>query len=184
MSERRIPPQPVTLSIVPVELHAPPETRDALLASNGVDLLARRMRRIAAVLAPVALLFMLARMLLGCSPATLAAIGAGASTARDVAKAGCAILESTDGTSADVLAATTAMQRAILEAQADAAKQRGADAATIDALVKSIAVLSEALKANAAQVVTAAGNGPAKLTPCPAASATTSATAAPTVLTP
>lgn len=56
---------PVTLSIVPVELHAPPETREALLASNGVDLLARRMRRIAAVLAPVVLLFVLARMLCG-----------------------------------------------------------------------------------------------------------------------
>ena len=88
MSERRIPPQPVTLSIVPVELHAPPETRDALLASNGVDLLARRMRRIVAVLAPVAMLLVVVRMLCGC--ASLGAASAGLQTARDVARVGCA----------------------------------------------------------------------------------------------
>lgn len=113
-------------------------------------------------------LILLLPLVLGCSPATLAAIGAGASTARDVAKIGCALLSETDGSSADVLAATANMQRAILEAQADAAKQRGADAATIDALVRSVALLSETVRANASQVVTAAGNGPARLTPCPA----------------
>ena len=57
------------------------------------------------------LAIVLVPLLLGCSPATLAAIGAGASTARDVAKAGCAILEGTDGTSADVLANGSAIKR-------------------------------------------------------------------------
>ena len=114
-------------------------------------------------------LILLLPLVLGCSPASLAAIGAGASTARDVAKIGCALLSETDGSSAQVLAATEAMRREILTAQADAAKARGADAATIDALVRSVALLSETVRANAAQVLEASGNGPARITPCPMA---------------
>ena len=111
-------------------------------------------------------------LLLGCS--ALPAIGTGLQTARDVAKIGCAILEGTDGSSADVLAATDALRRDILTAQAESAKARGADAATIDGLVRSVAVLSETVRENAGKVVNAAGNGPAQFKPCPVCTPTPS----------
>lgn len=63
MSEpRRIAPQPMTLTIVPVELAERDE--EALAAANGVDLLARRMRAIAAVVAPVLALLVIVRCIL------------------------------------------------------------------------------------------------------------------------
>ena len=165
---RRIDPQPVTLDVVPVSMVEDDARREALAAANGRDLVQERVTQVVRFLAVLVALLAVVRLLCGCSPASLAAIGAGASTARDVAKIGCAILSETDGSSAQVLEATEAMRREILTAQADAAKVRGADAATIDALVRSVALLSETVRANASQVVTAAGNGPARLTPCPA----------------
>lgn len=167
-NDGRIDPQPVTLDVVPVSMVEDKARREALAAANGRDLVQERVTQVVRFLAVVVALLAVVRLLCGCSPASLAAIGAGASTARDVAKIGCAILSETDGSSAQVLAATEAMRREILTAQADAAKARGADAATIDALVRSVALLSETVRANASQVVTAAGNGPARLTPCPA----------------
>ena len=167
-NDGRIDPQPVTLDVVPVSMVEDEARREALAAANGRDLVQERVTQVVRFLAVVVALLAVVRLLCGCSPASLAAIGAGASTARDVAKIGCALLSETDGSSAQVLAATEAMRREILTAQADAAKARGADAATIDALVRSVALLSETVRANASQVVTAAGNGPARITPCPA----------------
>ena len=167
-NDGRIDPQPVTLDVVPVSMVEDEARREALAAANGRDLVQERVTQVVRFLAVVVALLAVVRLLCGCSPASLAAIGAGASTARDVAKIGCAILSETDGSSAQVLAATEAMRREILTAQADAAKARGADAATIDALVRSVVVLSEVVKANASQVLEASGNGPARITPCPA----------------
>ena len=168
-NDGRIDPQPVTLDVVPVSMVEDEARREALAAANGRDLVQERVTQVVRFLAVVVALLAVVRLLCGCSPASLAAIGAGASTARDVAKIGCAILSETDGSSAQVLAATEAMRREILTAQADAAKARGADAATIDALVRSVALLSETVRANAAQVLEASGNGPARITPCPMA---------------
>lgn len=162
----RIDPQPVTLDVVPVSMVEDDARREALAAANGRDLVQERVTQVVRFLAVLVALLAVVRLLCGCSPASLAAIGAGASTARDVAKIGCAILSETDGSSAQVLEATEAMRREILTAQADAAKVRGADAATIDALVRSVALLSETVRANAGRVLEASGNGPAKITPC------------------
>ena len=96
-----------------------------------------------------------------------------------MARVGCAFLEGTDGTSADVLARTQEIQREILAAEAKSAASNGADVDRIAADMKTIAALAEALRASSLAIVQAAGNGPAKLPPCPTASATTSTTAAP-----
>lgn len=103
----------------------------------------------------------------GC--AALAGAGPVLQATRDVARAGCAILQATDGSSGDVLAASAAIQRSILEAQAGAAVDRGADRATIEAQVRTIAALAEALRVASSAIVEAGGNGPARLTPCPVA---------------
>lgn len=100
-----------------------------------------------------------------------AALGPALTTARDVAKVGCAILQGTDGSSADVLASLAAMQRSIVEAQASDAAARGADKAAIAALLESTAKLAGAIAATSGQIVQAAGNGPARLQPCPIACA-------------
>ena len=160
-NDGRIDPQPVTLDVLPVSMVEDEARREALAAANGRDLVQERVTQVVCFLAVVVALLAVVRLLCGCSPASLAAMGTGASTARDVAKIGCAILSETDGSSAQVLAATEAMRREILTAQADAAKARGADAATIDALVRSVALLSETVRANASQVLEASGNGPA-----------------------
>lgn len=153
------------LNFAPVDMIDDPDRRAALLAASGVDLSQRRWTRRVVALACILGVLLVARLLLGC--AALPAIGAGLSTAGEVAKIGCAMLGATDGSSASVLAANHAMDRAILESQAREAVARGADQKTVDALVASIAVLSAAVRANAEQVVIAAGNGPAKLPPCP-----------------
>ena len=174
---RGIDPQPVTLAIVPVELHAPPETREALLASNGVDLVLRRWTRIARVGVAVIGLGIALRLLTGC--ASLGAASAGLQTARDVAKAGCALLAATDGSTASALAVTADVQRELFANAAEEAKRRGADARTIDALAQTAAALAEALREASKPVVEAGGDAPAKLPPCPAAAPTSSAAPAP-----
>ena len=89
---------------------------------------------------------------------------------RDVNGAGCALLAASDGSSADVLAATSSMQRSILEAEAERAKGRGVSPETVDGLVATIAALSRVIEANALWVVAAGGNGPAVVPACPVAS--------------
>lgn len=157
------------LTFAPVQTIEDPARADRLAAANGVDLVLRKWTRIGKWFALAVGVLVAVYLLTGCAALDRAVPAIG--VAHDVAKAGCAILAATDGSSADMLAANQAMSRSIVEASAQTAKDRGADAATIDALVKSIAILSETVKANAVQVVQAAGNGPAKLAPCPATAA-------------
>ena len=170
MTHDRIDPQPVTLDVRPIELYRDePGRAEALGAANGRDLVTERINIVAGLAAVVVALVFVLACLTGCAALERAVPAVG--VAHEVAKAGCAILAASDGSSASVLAANQAMQRSIVEADARTAKDRGADAATIDALVRSIAILSETIKANATQVVQAAGNGPAVVAPCPAAAA-------------
>ncbi len=155
------------LRFAPVETINDPARREALDAADGVDLVQRRWGRILKIATAVLAFYIAIQLFTGCAALERAVPAVG--VAHDVARAGCAILAASDGSSASVLAANQAMQRSIIEADARTAKDRGADAATIDALVKSIAILSETIKANATQVVQAAGNGPAVMVPCPAA---------------
>lgn len=160
---RRIDPQPVTLSIVPVTMTEDEVRREALAAARGRDLFAERFAAVVRFLGVVVLALAAVRMLTGC-----AALGPGLQTARDVAKVGCAILEGTDGTSADVLARTAELQRAIVEASAARAKERSpSQAAAVDQLVASVAVLARALADATRPVIEASGNVPARLAPCP-----------------
>lgn len=152
------------LSFVPVDTIDDPARREALLAASGVDLVQRRWGRIFAWLG-VAVALWIALHLVGC--AALEAAAPGLAVAHDVARAGCAILAASDGSSASVLEANQAMQRQVLDAQAQAAIERGANKAEIEALQASVVVLSAAVRASAEQIVHAAGNGPAKLAPCP-----------------
>lgn len=162
-------PSPVTLTFAPVETIPDEDRRAALDAANGTDLVLRRWTRIGRGVVVALGLFLAVRLLVGCSE--LGAVGEGMRTARDVAKIGCALLGAGDGSTADVLAATAAMQKALLEASAAQAKANGANAATIDGLVASVVVLSRAVEANARPVVEAGGNAPARLPPCPVAPA-------------
>ena len=114
------------------------------------------------------LLVFLVPFLVGCAALDHAVPALG--VAHDVARAGCAILAASDGSSADVLAATANMQRSILEAEAERAKGRGVSPETVDGLVATIAALSRVIEANALRVVAAGGNGPAVVPACPVAS--------------
>ncbi len=154
------------LSFAPVESIDDPARREALLAASGVDLAQRRWTRFLRYATAALGLYVVVRLLTGC--AALEAAAPGLAVAHDVARAGCAILAASDGSSASVLAANQAMQRQVLDAQAQAAIERGANKAEIEALQASVVVLSAAVRASAEQIVRAAGNGPAKLAPCPA----------------
>jgi len=152
----------------PVELYRDePGRAEALGAANGRDLVGVRVTRAVCFGAVVLALLFVARCLLGC--AALEAAAPGLAVAHDVARAGCAILAASDGSSASVLAATANMQRSILEAEAERAKGRGVSAETVDGLVTTIAALSRVIEANALAVVKAGGNGPAAVPACPAA---------------
>lgn len=157
------------LRFAPVETIDDPDRADRLAAANGVDLVKRKWTRIAWGALLAVALFIAAHILVGCSE--LGAVGEGMRTARDVAKIGCALLGAGDGSTADVLATTKDMQRALIEASAATAKANGADARTIDGLVASVAVLARTLEAASKPIVEAGGNAPAKLPPCPVAPA-------------
>lgn len=173
----RIASQPVTLAIVPVELQDDPARAEALAASNGRDLSRERVTRTAITIAFFVVVLAVTRCLLGC--AALAGAGPALQTARDVAKTGCAILAASDGSSADVLARTQDLQRAILATAAQDATAKGADVARVEQDMKTIAVLADALRTVSLAIVQAAGNGPAKLPPCAALAATTAPITAP-----
>lgn len=162
MNDDRIPPQPVTLTIVPSELAERDE--DALAAANGRDLLLERINAVAVIAAVVAALAFVLGCLVGCAALDRAVPALG--VAHDAARFGCALLAASDGSSSDVLAATARVQREVLEAQAEAAKQRGADREEIDTLLRTIAALSRLIEVRALDVVRAAGNGPARIAPC------------------
>jgi hypothetical protein len=161
-------PSRVELSLVPVDTLDDPARREALAAADGVDLVQRRWTRFLRYATGVLALYLLARLLVGCAALDRAVPALG--VAHDVARAGCTILAASDGSSADVLAATSKMQRSILEAEAERAKGRGVSAETVDGLVTTIAALSRVIEANALRVVAAGGNGQARIEPCPAAS--------------
>ncbi len=154
------------LSFAPVESIDDPARREALLAASGVDLAQRRWTRFLRYATAALGLYVVVRLLTGC--AALEAAAPGLAVAHDVARAGCAILAASDGSSASVLEATSKMQRSILEAEAERAKGRGVSAETVDGLVTTIAALSRVIEANALRVVAAGGNGPAVVPPCPA----------------
>ena len=158
-------PSRVELALVPVDTIADPARREALDAADGADLVQRRWGRIFAWLG-VAVALWIALHLVGC--AALEAAAPGLAVAHDVARAGCAILAASDGSSASVLEATSRMQRSILEAEAERAKGRGVSPETVDGLVTTIAALSRVIEANALAVVKAGGNGPAAVPSCPA----------------
>lgn len=160
------------LSLVPVDTLDDPARREALDAADGVDLVQRRWGRIFAWLG-VAVALWVALHLVGCTALEAAR------TAREVATVGCALLGASDGSTADVLATTKDMQRTLIEASAAAAKAHGADAATIDGLVASVAVLARTLEAASKPIVEAGGNAPARLPPCPATTATAAPSASP-----
>lgn len=126
---------------------------------------------------PRCLLILPLFLVTGC--ASLGAASAGLQTAHDVAKAGCALLAATDGSTASALAVTADVQRELFANAAEEAKRRGADARTIDALAQTAAALAEALREASRPVVEAGGDAPAKLPPCPAAVPTSSAVPAP-----
>ena len=154
------------LSFVPVDTIDDPARRDRLAAANGVDLVKRKWTRIFAWLG-LAVALWIALHLLGCAALERAVPAMG--VAHDIARAGCAILAASDGSSASVLEATSRMQRAVLEAEAERAKGRGVSAETVDGLVTTIAALSRVIEANALRVVAAGGNGPAAVPACPVA---------------
>lgn len=169
----RIDPQPVTLDVVPVTMIENDTRREALAAANGRDLVQERVTQVVRFLGVVVLLLAAVRLLVGCTALEAAR------TAREVATVGCALLGAGDGSTADVLATTAKMQQALLEASAAAAKAHGADAATIDRLVASVAVLARTLEAASKPIVEAGGNAPARLPPCPATTATAAPSATP-----
>lgn len=154
------------LRFAPVETIADPARREALDAADGADLVKRRWTRILKIATAVLALYIVIQLFTGCAALARAVPAVG--VAHEVAKAGCAILAASDGSSASVLDATSKMQRSILEAEAERAKGRGVSAETVDGLVTTIAALSRVIEANALRVVEAGGNGPAVVAPCPA----------------
>lgn len=157
------------LRFVPVDTIADPARREALDAADGADLVKRRWTRILKIATAVLAFYIAIQLFTGCAALARAVPAVG--VAHEVAKAGCAILAASDGSSANVLAATASMQRSILEAEAERAKGRGVSAETVDGLVATVAALSRVIEANALRVVAAGGNGPAVMMPCPAAAA-------------
>ena len=162
-------PSRVELSLVPVDTIDDPARTDRLAAANGVDLVKRRWTRVLKIATAVLALYIAIQLFTGCAALERAVPAVG--VAHDVARAGCAILAASDGSSASVLEATSKMQRSILEAEAERAKGRGVSAETVDGLVTTIAALSRVIEANALRVVAAGGNGPAVVAPCPAPAA-------------
>jgi hypothetical protein len=113
------------------------------------------------------LLLSLSLLLAGCTPAALAVLSTGAQTAEDVARVGCSLLGSAQ-TPTDQLAAAAAFQRAITEALARGALERGASEAEVEAILRSMAALTEAIRAQSDRIGTLAGAGPVRVAPCPA----------------
>jgi hypothetical protein len=123
------------------------------------------------------LLFVLCS-LVGCTPAQLAAVAAGAQTAESVARAGCALLQNaaSSGNEDAILAALGQLQKDITAARAKRAVQRGAEQAAVDGLIESMAVMQQTLAEMSRRVGALAGEGgPVKVEPCPVAPATSSA---------
>lgn len=154
------------VTLIPCELVArDPDTDRGLAVANGSSPERLLTLRNALSVFVAVVVFIVLFLTSGC-----AEFSEGVKTARDVAKIGCAILEGTDGSTADVLARTQDVQKEILSASAKVAVENGADAARVEQDMKTIAALAETLRQVSSPVVQASGNGPVKLTPCPAPS--------------
>lgn len=114
------------------------------------------------------LLFMFS--VVGCTPAQLAAVAAGAQTVEGVARVGCSLLQNAAATGNEeaILAALGQLQRDITTARAKRAVQRGAEQAAVDGLIESMAVMQRTIAEMSARVGALAGEGaPVKVEPCP-----------------
>lgn len=156
------------LRILPVLLiPRDPDERDAIRAAEGADLNGERAGRVVkgVFLAFVAVL--VAVFLAGCS--SLAALGEGARTARDVARGACAILEASDGGSpAEVTAALAGALRDITAQQAASAARDEARAAEVRALVRVADASFAAAREASERIGALAGTAPVVVPPCPA----------------
>lgn len=111
---------------------------------------------------------------IGCTPAQLAAVAAGAQTAENVARVGCSLLQNAAATGNEeaILAALGQLQRDITTARAKRAVQRGAEQAAVDGLIESMAVMQKTIAEMSARVGVLAGDGaPVRVDPCPVTSA-------------
>lgn len=155
------------LRVVPVSLlPRDPDETAALRSANGADLEGERNTRVIVrvFLAFAALLVVL--FLAGCS--SLAALGEGARTARDVARGACAILEASDGGSpAEVTAALAGALRDITAQQAASAARDEARAAEVRALVRVADASFAAAREASERIGTLAGSAPVVVPPCP-----------------
>jgi hypothetical protein len=153
------------LEILPVNLIArDPDEAAALRAANGADLDAESSTRRALVGFGVVLVALLASPLLGCS--SLAALGEGARTARDVARGACALLDAAEGGSpAEVTAALAGALRTITEQQATAAAAREEHREEVLALVRLADANLSAAREAAERIGKLAGGAPVA---CPA----------------
>lgn len=155
------------LRILPRVPRDPDETA-ALRSANGADLEGEHSARIVVRVFVAFVALLVALFPAGCS--SLAALGEGARTARDVARGACALLEASDGGSpAEVTAALAGALRDITAQQAASAARDEARAAEVRALVRVADASFAAAREASERIGTLAGNAPI-VPPCPVAS--------------
>ncbi len=111
---------------------------------------------------------LVALFLAGCS--SLAALGEGARTARDVARGACAILNASEGGSpAEVTAALAGAVREIVARQAATAAADERHREEVRALVRVADASFAAAREASERIGTLAGGAPVALPPCPVA---------------
>lgn len=113
-------------------------------------------------------------LLCGCSAlGGIAGASAGLKTAEDVARTACRLLENTDGSPDAVLAAIADLQKQIVQARARRAVERGADAATLEAMEASLAAMQASMVRVSGQIARLAGDAkPINVQPCQVAAPT------------
>jgi biopolymer transport protein ExbB/TolQ len=155
-----------TLQILPILLvDRDGDHADALRSANGADLQGEQSTRVIVRVFLAFALLLVALFLASCS--SLAALGEGARTARDVARGACALLDAAEGGSpAEVTAALAGALRTITEQQATAAEARG-DREAVRALLRSAEASMLAARAAAEEIAKLAGGAPVA---CPASS--------------
>lgn len=160
------------LRILPITLTPrEPDDEAALRSANGADLEGEHSARIVVRVFVAFVAVLVAVFLAGCS--SLAALGEGARTARDVARGACAILGASEGGSpAEVTAALAGAIRDIVAAQAEAAAKDEARREEVRALVRVADASFAAAREASERIGTLAGNAPIVVPPCPAAAPT------------
>lgn len=154
------------LRILPVTLiPRDPDERDAIRAADGADLEGEHAARIVVRVFLAFVAVLVAVFLAGCS--SLAALGEGARTARDVARGACAILEASNGGSpAEVSAALAGALRDITAQQAASAARDEARAAEVRALVRVTEASFAAVREASERIGALAGSAPVVVPPC------------------